>query len=112
MGHRTLFSVILAVAMLFAPVAVFSGAAMAMAPAAMHQADATESGHCDDQPTPASQNMSDEQPCCAAMCAAIAVAHTGPALPSAETGSPDRPTLPSANHSFLVKLPTPPPRLD
>ena len=110
MSLRSLFSVLLAVAMLFAPVGLFGGAAMAMAPGSHHQAAEMERGHCDEQPAPAEDNQPDEQPCCAAMCTAIAVSPAGPSGQLAAPASLLRPSPPSANHGFLAKLPTPPPR--
>ena len=105
-----LSAIMIAVAMLFAPVGMASGRAMAVAPAAEHHAQAMESGHCEDPPEPTDESKADEQPCCAAMCTAIAVAPVGPVEPLAPAASPDRPSLSGPGHSFLAELPTPPPR--
>ena len=105
-----LSAIIIAVAMLFAPVGMASGSAVAMAPASEHHAQAMEGGHCEDPPPPNNESQSDEQPCCAAMCTAIAVAPVGPVEPLAPAASPDRPSLSGPGHSFLAELPTPPPR--
>jgi hypothetical protein len=111
MTLRQLSAVMIAVAMLFAPVAMASGSAMAMPPTADHHAQAIDSGHCEEQPGPSKDSHSDEQPCCAAMCTGIAVAPAGPAEPLALAASPDRPSPSGLGHSFLAELPTPPPRL-
>ena len=100
----------IAIAMMFAPVGLASGSAMAMAPTAEHHAQMMDSGHCDEQPVPSNDSQSDEQPCCAAMCTAIAVAPAGPAEPLTPGASPDRPSPSGPGHSFLAELPTPPPR--
>ena len=101
----------IAIAMMFAPVGLASGSAMAMAPATDHHAQAMDSGHCEEQPAPDENSQSDEQPCCAAMCTAIAVAPAGPPEPLALAASPDRPSRSGPGHGFLAELPTPPPRL-
>lgn len=111
MSLRPLFAMLVAVAMLFAPLTIRSGGAMAMAPAADHHARTMESGHCDDQPTKGKESQSDDKSCCVAMCVAIAVAPTTAIEPHALTSSVERPSLTQFNHSFLAELPTPPPRL-
>ena len=111
MTLRRLSAMMIAVAMLVAPVGLASGSAMAMVPASDHHAQAMDSGHCDDEPTPTNEGQSDEQPCCAAMCTAIAMAAAGPVEPLAPAASPDRPSRFGPGHSFLAELPTPPPRL-
>ena len=111
MTLRQLSAAMIAVAMLFAPVGLASGSARAMAPASDHHAKAMDSGHCEEQPAPSNDSQPEEQPCCAAMCTAIAVAPAAPAEPLVPAASPDRPSPSSPGHSFLAELPTPPPRL-
>ncbi len=111
MTLRQLSAMMIAVAMLFAPAGLASGSAMAMAPASDHHAQAMDSGHCEEQPVPSDDGQSGEQPCCAAMCTAIAVAPATPTEPVAPAASPDRPSPSGPGHSFLAELPTPPPRL-
>jgi hypothetical protein len=111
MSLRPLFAMLIAVAMLFAPLAIQSGNAMAMAPAADHHAQMMEGGHCGDQPAKSQDSQSDDKSCCVAMCTAIAVAPTTPIEPHALASSVERPSLTQFSHSFLAELPTPPPRL-
>jgi len=111
MSLRPLFAILIALAMLFAPLAVSSGSAMAMAPAADHHSQMMDSGHCGEQPTKNKDGKSNDKSCCVAMCTAIAVAPVVPIEPHALASSADQPSLVQFNHSFLAELPTPPPRL-
>ena len=107
---RPLFAMLIAFAMLFAPLALQSGAAMAMAPA-NHHAQMMETGHCGEQPAKSHDGKAMNKSCCVAMCAAVAVAPPVEAEPHALAPSVQRPALDQAQHSFLAELPTPPPRL-
>jgi len=107
---RPLFAMFIAFAMLFAPLAMQSGGAMAMAPAD-HHSQMMESGHCGDQPAKGDHGKSAEKSCCVAMCAAVAVAPTASIEPHALVSSSERPSPAQFHHSFLAELPTPPPRL-
>lgn len=107
---RLLFAILIAAAMLFAPLASHHGAAMAMAPAD-HHAQMMDSGHCGEQPAKGDHNKAPDKSCCVAMCAAMAVVPSASFEPHSFTVSVDRPTLEQFHHSFLAKLPTPPPRL-
>ena len=107
---RPLFAMLVAFAMLFAPLALQSGAAMAMAPAD-HHAQSMKSGHCGEQPAKSHGDKKVDKSCCAAMCTAIAVAPTPMSEPHAFASSTERPSLVQFDHSFLAELPTPPPRL-
>ena len=111
MSLRPLFATLIAFAMLFAPLAVSSGSAMAMAPAADDHAQMMEGGHCGEQPAKNKHDKPDDKSCCVAMCSAIAVAPVVPIEPHALASSIERPSLVQSNHSFLAELPTPPPRL-
>jgi hypothetical protein len=106
---RPLFAILIAVAMLFAPLAMQSGSAMAMAPAD-HHSQMMEKGHCGEQPAKGDHGKSTEKSCCVAMCTAVAVAPVSPAEPFAFPQSVERPALAQSSHSFLAELPTPPPR--
>lgn len=110
MSLRSLFAILIGFAMLFAPLGVISGSAMAKSPAADHHAQMMESGHCDEQPATGNDGKSDSKSCCIAMCAAIAVEPVKPVEPHALVSSTERPSLAKFDHSFLIKLPTPPPR--
>lgn len=111
MGLRSLFAVLIAVAMLFAPLAMRSGSAMAMAPAADHHAQMMGDDHCGEQPAKGNNSKSYDKSCCVAMCTAIAVAPTTLIEPHALAASAERPSLDQFRHSYLAELPTPPPRL-
>lgn len=109
MSLRSLFGMLIAIAMLFAPLGLSSSSAMAMVPVADHHAPMMESGHCDEQPGQDSQ--SDTKSCCVAMCAAIALEPMTASEPHGLAPSPIRPSLAQFDPSFLAELPTPPPRL-
>lgn len=111
MSLRPLYMMLLALAMLLAPLAVQSGAAMAMAPAD-HHSMMTNGGHCGEQPAKSHDGKAMDKSCCAAMCATAAA--IVPALhtePHALASTVERPGLDLFRHSFLAELPTPPPRL-
>ena len=109
MSLRPLFAMLIAFAMLFAPLAMQSGSAMAMAPAD-HHAQMMESGHCGEQPAKDQGGKSVDKSCCVAMCTAIAVAPVVPVEPHAFAKNVDRPSLTPFHHGVLAELPTPPPR--
>ena len=107
---RRIFAMLIAVAMLFAPLAIQSGSAMAMAPAD-HHSQMMKSGHCGEQPAKEQNGNPVDKSCCVAMCTAIAVAPAVPVEPHAFAANIERPSLTQFHHSFLAELPTPPPRL-
>ena len=107
---RPFYAMLIAFAMLFAPLAMQSGAAMAMAPAD-HQGQMMESGQCGEQPAKSHHGKAMDKSCCAAMCAAVAVAPSVEAEPHALARQAQRPALDQFQRSFLAELPTPPPRL-
>jgi hypothetical protein len=107
---RPLFAILIAVAMMFAPLALQTGAAMAMAPTD-HHAQMAETNHCGEQPAKSHGGKPVDKSCCAAMCTAIAVAPTPMLEPYVFGSSAERAALVQFNHSFLAELPTPPPRL-
>lgn len=106
---RPLFAILIAVGMLFAPLAMQSGSAMAMAPAD-HHAQMMEKGHCGDQPAKGKDSKSMDKSCCVALCAAIAVSAVSPVEPMAFGPALDHSSLEQFHHSYLAKLATPPPR--
>lgn len=110
MSLRLLFAMLIAVAMLFAPLAMQSGAAMAMAPAPDHHAQMMEGGHCGGQPATHHDGKAMDKSCCAAMCAAVAIAPALRVEPHALAPEVERPGLDLFRRSFLAELPTPPPR--
>lgn len=106
---RPLFAILIAFAMLFAPLAMETGSAMAMAPAD-HQSQMMEKGHCGDQPAKGKDGKTMDKSCCVAMCTAVAVTAVSPVEPLAFARIVDRPSLEQFHHSYLAKLATPPPR--
>ena len=108
-SFRPFFAILIAFAMLLAPLAMQTGSAMAMAPAD-HQSQMMDKGHCGDQPASGKDSKMSGKSCCVAMCTAIAVVPGSPVEPLAYARSVDRPTIEQFGRSFLAKLPTPPPR--
>ena len=113
MSVRLLFSLMVAMALAFAPFAMPMGEASA-APGGHHEGVAKASstaGHCDDMPAPAKSDSHQKKPCCTAGCMAAAM------LPAAGEGlalaplSRERPGLDQFQRGFLVEIATPPPRL-
>ena len=95
MSPRRLLWALVALAMLWGPLALQSGGAMAMAPSDHHgQQDDQSAGHA----------------CCVALLTAIE-ASSGPTLePHALTGVPAQHPILEDGPGFLAELPTPPPR--
>ena len=110
MSLRSLVATLIAVALMFSPLVMKSGSAMAMAPAADHHAQMTQDGHCGEQPVK-DHDKSVDTSCCAAMCTAVAVHPIAPAEAAIQTSSSERPSIAQFRHGFLAELPTPPPRL-
>ena len=106
---RPFFAILIAFAMLFAPLAMQTGSAMAMAPAD-HQSQMMDQGHCSDQPAEGTDGKTMAKSCCIAMCTAVAVAAPSLVEPLAFGRVLDRPSLDRFHHSYLAKLATPPPR--
>ena len=107
---RRLFGMLIAFAMFFAPLAMQSGAAMAMAPAD-HHAQMMRAGHCGEQPSKSHPGKSMDKSCCVSMCAAVAMAPSSVVEPRRVSLSAQHPALDLFQHNFLAELPTPPPRL-
>ena len=95
--------------MLFAPLAMQSGSAMAMAPAD-HHSQMMDKGHCGDQPGEGEEGKTMGKSCCVAMCTGVAVTAVSPVEPLAFGRIVDRSLLQVFHHSYLAKLATPPPR--
>jgi len=105
-----LFAILVAVAMLFAPVAMQSGSAMAAMPSD-HHSEMTSSGHCGGQPAKHDGQQRPDMPCCAAMCApSVLPTQAGSELlPFASLAAvPDAPAFP---RGVLSEISTPPPRV-
>jgi hypothetical protein len=109
MSLRPLFAILVAVGMMLAPLAIRSGAAMAMAPAD-HHGQMVSGDHCSDAPARSKHEKPGESACCVAMCMAVAPAPSAKLEPHFVTASVDRPGLDRSGSSFVAELPTPPPR--
>ena len=107
---RQLFATVIAFAVLFAPLAMQSGAAMAMAPA-KHHAEMTKAGHCGEQPSKHNDATPMDASFCVAMCAAVAIPPVSIPEPACLAHSAEHPAVDLVRHNFLAELPTPPPRL-
>lgn len=105
---RSIFAILIALAMLFAPVAMPMGA-MAMAPANEHS-QMMASEHCRDQTSSDRDIKESGKSCCVAMCAAVAVAPASSLEPQVFARAVDRPSLIQFIHGYLAELATPPPR--
>lgn len=105
---RSLFGMLIAFAMLFAPLVTAGGSAMAMAPSD-HHAQMMKTGHCGEQPVKKG-GVVGAKSCCVAMCAAIAITSDVVVEPHQYAQVAERPSLAESPHSFLARLPTPPPR--
>lgn len=106
--HR-IFAILIAVALVFAPLAIQSGAAMAMAPAD-HHGQMAGADHCGTKPEPNAGHKAPDNDCCVAMCVATAVIPTGLAVPPQFAALVLSPSPAPVGHGFLAELPTPPPR--
>ena len=110
MSLRAFLAVLIAVSLFFAPLAIGSGAAMAMAPGE-HQSEMIKAGHCDQQTQKDQSDRQASSSCCIGMCTAIAIAPGLVAEPHAYSLSGPAPPADRYVHGFLAELPTPPPRL-
>jgi len=112
---RTLFALLVAVAVLFAPALTRAGEAFAAVPD--HHAQMMQSGHCkiapsqsgDDDKSPSHEKAG--KTCCISMCMAVAV--TPPARATAVAMPAPSPTFPLTHqyHGCIAEIATPPPRL-
>lgn len=107
---RPIFAILVAIGMFLAPLAIRSGAAMAMPPSGHHEQMAM-ADHCGEQPAKNKHEKSGKSADCLAMCMAVALAPASDPEPQMLAASRDRPALDRFGRSFLAKLPTPPPRL-
>ena len=104
---RSLFAILIAAAMLFAPFGMQS--AMAATPAD-HLSQMSSNDHCDGKPARDQDHKSADKPCCTAMCMAVAVEPAAGVEPLGFERTVARPSLAEHPHSYLAELPTPPPR--
>lgn len=102
-----LFSMLIAVAMLFAPAA---SAAHFMAASGHQNAQTMAMGHCQSLPTD-TQGKAPAKSCCIAMCMAVAVAPAQPVKTALKVAAPTYFAAPQYWRGFLGELATPPPRI-
>lgn len=107
---RAIFSILFAAAMLFAPLAMQSGAAMAMAPSD-HHAQMMTSGHCDKSSSDSQDKSKAAKSCCVAMCAAAAVSPAASIQPHAFSQAEPTVAPQDFKFGFFGEFPTPPPRV-
>ena len=115
MSIRTLFAMLVAVAVLFAPTVTRAAEAFAAVPD--HHAQMMQSGHCKTAPSHSGDN--DKSPshdkagktCCISMCMAVAVTPPTPAASVVMLAA--SPTFPLTHqyHGLITEIATPPPRL-
>jgi len=106
---RTLFALLVAVAVLFAPTLTRAGEAMAAAP--NHHAQMMDSGHCKGPPSKSDHHgKADSKSCCVSMCMGIAVAPSAPMAEVVQQVSPATYAAATIHLPYLGELATPPPR--
>lgn len=109
MTLRRFLAALAALALVWAPLALQGGAAMATAPAD-HHAQMMQGGDCHDKQSD-QKGHSSGKVCCAAMCTAIVVPPVVTLEPAPLAGSTSGTSLAESGPSYLAELPTPPPRL-
>ena len=106
---RSVFAILIAFAMFFAPFAIQSGRAMAAMPS-NHQGQMIAKGHCGEPSSSGKTEKNHPKSCCVAMGTAIAVAPNSPDEPLAVDRVIVQSALRTSPHSYLARLATPPPR--
>ena len=108
MSIRTLFAILVALAVLLAP--GVTGAAMAASPD--HHMQMMQSGHCNMPMSGKSDHdkMSGKN-CCISMCMAVAIAPSAPADVQPLSAQVTQFALARTYHGTLAEIATPPPRL-
>lgn len=108
MSIRTLFAILVAVALLFAP--AFTGAGMVQAAAPDHHAQMMEQGHCDPASDEDQSEPAGKMACCGAMCMAVAVTPATIAFAKSLLGDVPVASLHGFRTGAPAELATPPPR--
>ena len=110
MLSRMLSVMLIALAMLSAPLTMREGAAMAAPAAAMHHGEpAAMPDHCEEQGSPDKPAKAMGDNCCVATCVAVVVPAGTAELPAYHP-LVRRPTSDSARLGVLAEIATPPPR--
>lgn len=97
-----------ALTLMWGPLAVQSGAAMAMAPSS-HLEQMQKGGECHDEKSEP-KGHAGAKVCCAAMCSALAVPPIALMVGSSIVSAVPHTVLSENGPSFIIHLPTPPPR--
>jgi hypothetical protein len=109
-SFRRFLAMLFAVAMIFAPLGMPAGQAMA-APMAVHHDKMAMPDHCGASPDQHKSGKAIDHGCCAAMCLGITMS---PALPDEQLAYARialRPAADQFRRGFLAEIATPPPRL-
>jgi len=109
-SFRHFFAILFAVAMIFAPLAMPGGQAMA-APIASHHDEAVTADHCGGTSDQGKPGKAVDHGCCVATCLGIAMAPASPDDPLAYVRIAPRPSADLFRRGFLGEIATPPPRL-
>lgn len=110
MSPRRLLWALVALAMLWGPLALQGGAVMAMAPPD-HHSQMVEKGHCDPGAADEQDDPSASHGCCVALLTAIEASSAPMLEPHTLPGVPGQELILEDGPGFLAELPTPPPRL-
>lgn len=105
---RRLLAVFVALTLMWGPLAIHSGAAMAMAPSSHHE-QMQKGGECHDEKSKP-KGHAGAKVCCAAMCSAIAVSPVATLVGNSVVSAVPHTVLSESGPSFATHLPTPPPR--
>ena len=115
MSIRTLFAMLVAVAVLFAPALTRAGEAFAAVPD--HHAQMMTSGHCKMAPSDSDDGKSSDRDkagaknCCISMCMAVAVSPSSPTQSALVHDAAATFPLTHQYHGCISEIATPPPRL-
>lgn len=105
---RTLFAMLIAFAVLFAPTATRAAEAADAAP--VRHMQMMDSGPCQMPPAKSSDHGKMDKNCCISMCMAVAIAPTAPAEVAETTHGVTYFAVPKSWHGYLGEIATPPPR--
>ena len=105
---RRLHLILAMFALLVAPIAMLSGAAIAATP--MDHRETAQAGQCGDADTGKGRESAAMTQCCVAMCAAVEPLGAALIEPSAFLAPPSSSLRSTEHRAFLAKLPPPPPR--
>ena len=114
MSIRTLFALLVAIAVLFAPAVTRAGEALAAVPD--HHEQMMQSGHCKTAPSHSDGEKSSGHDkagmnCCISMCMAVALTTPAPAAAMATHAELPTFALIHQYHGCIAEIATPPPRL-